>query len=34
VHYRVADPGIYAVCEQVCGALHDQLAALAELTGG
>jgi DNA-binding transcriptional ArsR family regulator len=34
VHYRVADDGIFAVCEQVCGALHEQLAALAELTGG
>jgi DNA-binding transcriptional ArsR family regulator len=34
VHYRVVDTGIFAVCEQVCGTLHAQLAALAELTGG
>jgi DNA-binding transcriptional ArsR family regulator len=34
VFYRVADDGIFAVCEQVCGALHEQLAALVELTGG
>jgi DNA-binding transcriptional ArsR family regulator len=34
VYYRVADEGVYELCEQVCGSLHDQLATLAALTGG
>ena len=33
VHYRIADPGVLAMCEQVCGSLQAQLAALAELVG-
>lgn len=32
VHYRVADEGVFELCERVCGSLHVQLAALAELT--
>jgi DNA-binding transcriptional ArsR family regulator len=34
VYYRVADEGVFALCEQVCGSLHDQLVTLAALTGG
>ena len=33
VHYRVADAGVLAMCEQVCGSLQAQLAALAGLVG-
>lgn len=33
VYYRIADEGVFALCEQVCGSLHAQLAALAELVG-
>lgn len=29
--YRVADPGIYALCEQVCNGLQSQFAGLASL---
>jgi DNA-binding transcriptional ArsR family regulator len=32
VYYRVADEGVFELCERVCGSLHAQLAALAELT--
>jgi DNA-binding transcriptional ArsR family regulator len=32
VHYRVADAGVFDLCEQVCGSLHMQLATLAALT--
>ena len=33
--YRVSDPGVYELCEQVCGGLRDQLAELDTiLTGG
>jgi DNA-binding transcriptional ArsR family regulator len=28
VYYRVADEGVFALCEQVCGSLQTQLAAL------
>ena len=34
VHYRVADDGIFDLCERVCGSLHGRLATLAALTGG
>jgi DNA-binding transcriptional ArsR family regulator len=34
VYYRVADEGVFAICEQVCGSLHDRLATLAALAGG
>ena len=33
VYYRIADEGVFALCEQVCGSLHVQLSALAELVG-
>jgi DNA-binding transcriptional ArsR family regulator len=28
VYYRIADEGVFALCEQVCGSLQTQLAAL------
>jgi ArsR family transcriptional regulator len=28
VYYRIADDGVFALCEQVCGSLQAQLAAL------
>lgn len=31
--YSVADPGVYALCEQVCGGLQAQLADLTQLVG-
>jgi DNA-binding transcriptional ArsR family regulator len=34
VYYRVADEGVLALCEQVCGSLQLQLATLAALVGG
>ena len=34
VYYRIADEGVFALCEQVCGSLQDQVAALAEVVGG
>ena len=33
VYYRIADEGVFAICEQVCGSLHAQLTALAALVG-
>lgn len=33
VLYRIADDGVLALCEQVCGSVQTQLAALAELVG-
>jgi DNA-binding transcriptional ArsR family regulator len=33
VYYRIADESVFALCEQVCGSLQAQLAALAELVG-
>ena len=33
VYYRIADEGVFALCEQVCGSVQAQLAALAELVG-
>jgi DNA-binding transcriptional ArsR family regulator len=32
--YRVADEGVYALCEQVCGGIQDRLAELSEMVGG
>lgn len=32
--YSVTDPGVYALCEQVCGGLQAQLADLTQLVGG
>ena len=34
VYYRIADEGVLALCEQVCGSLHSQLSTLAALVGG
>jgi DNA-binding transcriptional ArsR family regulator len=34
VYYRIADEGVFALCEQVCGSLHAQLATLNALVGG
>jgi DNA-binding transcriptional ArsR family regulator len=34
VHYRIVDESVFALCEQVCGALQRQLEALNELVGG
>jgi DNA-binding transcriptional ArsR family regulator len=33
VYYRIADEGVFALCEQVCGALQSQLSSLAALIG-
>jgi DNA-binding transcriptional ArsR family regulator len=33
VYYRIADESVLGLCEQVCGSLQRQLAALAELVG-
>jgi DNA-binding transcriptional ArsR family regulator len=34
VYYRIADEGVFALCEQVCGSLQSQLSTLAGLVGG
>jgi DNA-binding transcriptional ArsR family regulator len=34
VYYRIADEGVFALCEQICGSLQTQLATLAALVGG
>ena len=34
VYYRIADEGVFALCEQVCGSLQSQLSTLAALIGG
>ena len=34
VYYRVVDEGVFALCEQVCGSLQQQLRALNELVEG
>jgi ArsR family transcriptional regulator len=31
VYYRIADEAVLGLCEQVCGSLQEQLAALAAL---
>ena len=33
VYYRIADDGVFALCEQVCGSLQTQLATLNALVG-
>jgi DNA-binding transcriptional ArsR family regulator len=33
VYYRIVDDGVFALCEQVCGSLEQQLSALSELFG-
>ena len=34
VYYRIADEGVFALCEQVCGSLQAQLRLLDGLVGG
>jgi DNA-binding transcriptional ArsR family regulator len=34
VYYRIVDEGVFALCEQVCGSLQQQLRALNELVEG
>ncbi|SRR6266508_383085 len=34
VYYRIIDQGVFALCEQVCGSLQEQLRALTELVEG
>jgi DNA-binding transcriptional ArsR family regulator len=34
VYYRIADEGVFALCEQVCGSLQAQLASLNALLTG
>ncbi|HEY8777789.1 MAG TPA: metalloregulator ArsR/SmtB family transcription factor [Gaiellaceae bacterium] len=34
VYYRIADEGVFALCEQVCGSLQQQLATLNALVSG
>jgi DNA-binding transcriptional ArsR family regulator len=33
IYYRIADDGVFALCEQVCGSVQSQLATLAALIG-
>lgn len=34
VYYRIVDEGVLALCEDVCGSIERQLAALNQLVGG
>jgi DNA-binding transcriptional ArsR family regulator len=34
VYYRIADDGVFALCEQICGSLQAQIAALNALVAG
>ena len=34
VYYRVVDEGVFALCDQVCGSVRQQLRALNELVAG
>jgi DNA-binding transcriptional ArsR family regulator len=34
VYYRVVDEGVFALCEEVCGSVQEQLRTLSELVGG
>jgi DNA-binding transcriptional ArsR family regulator len=34
VYYRIADEGVFDLCEHVCGSLQSQLSTLAALIGG
>jgi DNA-binding transcriptional ArsR family regulator len=34
VHYRLADEGVFGLCEQICGSLQTQLTSLAAVVGG
>jgi DNA-binding transcriptional ArsR family regulator len=33
VFYRIADEGVFRLCEDVCGSIQEQLASLSELVG-
>ncbi|MEZ5074878.1 MAG: metalloregulator ArsR/SmtB family transcription factor [Solirubrobacterales bacterium] len=33
-YYRVTDEGVYDLCEQVCGGIHNRLADLNAMIGG
>jgi DNA-binding transcriptional ArsR family regulator len=33
-HYEIADPNVFALCEQVCGGVRKQLTELEALLGG
>jgi DNA-binding transcriptional ArsR family regulator len=34
VYYRIVDEGVFALCEQVCGSVQQQLRSLNELVAG
>jgi len=34
VHYRIVDEAVFALCEQVCGSVQQQLRTLSELVEG
>ena len=34
VYYRIADEGVFALCDQVCGSLQAQIATLNALVSG
>jgi DNA-binding transcriptional ArsR family regulator len=34
VYYRIVDESVFALCEDVCGSVQEQLQALTELLGG
>ena len=34
VYYRIADEGVFTLCEDVCGSLQEQLRSLSELIAG
>jgi DNA-binding transcriptional ArsR family regulator len=34
VYYRIVDEGVFALCEQVCGSMQQQLRKLNELVAG
>ena len=34
VYYRIVDEGVFALCDQVCGSVQQQLRALSELVEG
>jgi DNA-binding transcriptional ArsR family regulator len=34
VYYRIVDEGVFALCDQVCGSVQQQLVALNELVAG
>ena len=34
VYYRIVDEAVFALCDQVCGSVHEQLRALSALVEG